>query len=394
MDVVTAFLNAELDIPIIMRLPIQPGEDKGKLVRIRKSLYGLKQAGRLWNQNLHAALLSMDFVQNELEPTIYQLENGHNDTFIGVYVDDLVIVAPLSTIATIKKNIMKAYKCTDGSDLHHILGLKITRDRTKRTVSISQSAYVDEILEEAEMTDCKGISIIDYTYADQFNSKLLDKRFKKYVGSTIGKLVWLSRASRPDIAYTVHLLSKELKEPRRVDYLNVQKLLRYLKATRDYQITLGANAKLTGYCDANYITKNQTQCKSISAYMFVINGPVSWSVKLQTLIAQSSTEAEYLAANYAGREARWLQNLIESLGIITDITIYCDNQSTLKLIRNPSFHSRSKHFEVKCHWIRWAVDKRFFKFEYISTHEQRADVLTKVLPGGTHKRMCRLLQLE
>jgi hypothetical protein len=338
-DFKTAFLNSALDIPIIMRLPNLPGTLKPIFVRIARSLYGLKQAGRLWNQDLHQSMLALGYIQNEIEPTIYQLR-GHDNVFVGIYVDDTIIIAPRHLIKECKAKVMALYESTDEGEIHHILKLKVTRNRPERKITLSQGAYIEEILSDAEMLDCKELTSIQFTFADKHNTSPLDRKFSKYYSSMVGKAVWLSRATRPDIAHAVHLLSRHLAAPRRVDYLNLQKLLRYLKGTKDYVITLGGNHELQAFCDANYITPEDEQCKSISGYMFTIYGPVSWSVKLQSLIAQSSTESEHLAANLAGREARWITMLAESLGQIVKMTIRCDNQSTLKMIKNPTYHAR------------------------------------------------------
>jgi len=141
MDISNAFLNAECDRDIIMRLPAM-GSTRGILVRLNKSLYGLKQAGRLWGQHLKQSFEQLGFVQNDLDTTVYT----KGDIVIAVYVDDLVIAARKEEIDTIKSDIKNRYRCTDGGEINWILGLKVVRDRQARTITMTQEQYILEVI--------------------------------------------------------------------------------------------------------------------------------------------------------------------------------------------------------------------------------------------------------
>jgi hypothetical protein len=393
MDAVTAFLNANSDKPILMRLPSKNGQ-KGILVRLLKSLYGLKQSGKLWADFFRQKLLELGWIQNPHESCIYSKVINSEEVYLGVYVDDLIICAPLATIEILKKEIASKIKCTDGGELHHILHLKVTRNRQQKTIKLSQPAYIAEVLADMNMTDAEYKISPEYTTADQYNSEPLDENMKRIYGSNVGKCVWLARATHPEISHNVHLLSKQLSSPRNVDWLNLKKLMRYLSYVKEHGINLGGNNILKGFCDANWITPDDEKCRSTSGYVFTINGPISWSTKLQTLIAQSTCEAEFLAANYAGREAVWLDRLAKSLGHNHKLIVYCDNKAAISLVHNPDeSHTRTKHINVKAQWVKQAYDLGWLGIEYISTKEQLADMFTKILSPGHFKVMCDKMKL-
>jgi hypothetical protein len=380
MDISNAFVNADCDKPIAMRLPSIDGKP-GAIVRLNKSLYGLKQAGRLWNHHLHKTLIRMGFEQNEFDTTVYLRGN----CIIAVYVDDIILAGKAEEMEKIKDGIRNQYKCTDGGEINWILKLKITRDRSNRTISISQPNYITELVAEMGMEDATPIPSLSYTVADQHNTaKLNDEDHKRY-RSLVGKAVWISRATRPDITHVVHLLARQVAAPRRVDWLNMQKLSRYLKGTITHGITLGGiDTQVKAYCDANFITPDDPKMRSISGCIFTIMGPVSWNCRRQTILATSTTESEYNAACAAGKEARWLQQFLESLGMEVELTLLCDNQAAIVLALNDAYHPRTKHIGLNVHWVRWAIGEGYFKIDYISTKDQLADILTKVLAHGPH----------
>jgi hypothetical protein len=209
----------------------------------------------------------------------------------------------------------------------------------------------------------------------------------------VGKVVWISRASRPDITYTVHMLARKVAAPRYVDLLNLRELVRYLYSTKDFGITLGGKWKINGYCDANFITHEDPESKSVSGYTFLIGGPISWSTKRQTIVALSTAEAEYLSLNHAGREAVWLSRLANSLAKDGSINIQCDNQAAIQLAENPVFHARTKHITLQAHWIRSAITDMYFTVSYVQTSNQLADIFTKILKPNHHKSMCQRLNI-
>jgi hypothetical protein len=190
--------------------------------------------------------------------------------------------------------------------------------------------------------------------------------------------------TRPDICYAVSALSQFMAEPRQRHWVAAKHILRYLRGTITcgLRYTSSGGIFLHGYADSDW-AGSPVDRKSTSGYCFSLGSAmISWSSRKQGSIAQSTVEAEYIAASDASREAVWLRKLIS--GIFGDrletTVIHCDNQSCLKLTENLVFHDRSKHIDMRYHYIRDMVQRKIIKLQYIATNEQVADILTKPLP--------------
>lgn len=208
----------------------------------------------------------------------------------------------------------------------------------------------------------------------------------------VGSLMHLSVTVRPDISFAVGALSRYLASPTMMHWQAAKGVLRYLSGTADYGITYGPDpTDLLGYCDSDYAGDIDTR-RSTSGYVFVMNGgAISWSSKRQQTVAASTTEAEYMAAGAAVKEGLWLRKLLLDLNIKCSdaVCIFGDNQSTLKLLRNPVTSARSKHIDVIHHFARERVLRKEVCFRYIPTDQMVADVLTKALPSVKHLFCCK-----
>ena len=193
--------------------------------------------------------------------------------------------------------------------------------------------------------------------------------------------------TRPDIAFALSIVSRYCNNPDSTHVAAVTRILQYIKGLLDDGIIFrgqpNTDLDLIGYTDADYRSAKEDR-KSTSGWLFCLGGgPISWSSKRQTVVALSSCEAEYIALNEAGKEAIWLQRILEALGLIdyspSPTLIYEDNQGTIALAENPEFHRRTKHIDIRYHWIRDAIGRKLITLEHISTREQAADGLTKAL---------------
>jgi hypothetical protein len=216
------------------------------------------------------------------------------------------------------------------------------------------------------------------------DSKLVDPTLYRQL---IGSLMYLVN-TRPDICFAVNTLSQFMVEPRRVHWVSAKHVLRYLQGTVDYGLDYvrGDGVRLAGYADSDW-AGSASDRRSTSGCCFGFGSAiVSWLSRKQKSVALSSAEAEYMAANLASCEALWLRKLLCGLfdAELSPTVIYCDNQSCIKLTENPVFHDRTKHIEIKYHFIRDWVQKGAVKLEYVSTDEQVANILTKSLPRGKH----------
>ena len=211
----------------------------------------------------------------------------------------------------------------------------------------------------------------------------------------IGALMYLCIATRPDIAYAVTLLARFSNSPGRTHWEAVKQIFRYLVGTKHMALTYGmTSGGLIGYTDADGMS--QPDRRAISGYAFLYNGgAVSWSSKHQELVALSTTEAEYVAATHAAKEAMWIHSFLSDLfGDSSPTTLFCDNQSAISLAHNDQFHARTKHIDIRFHFIRWIVEEGKIKLLYCPTDSQVADVLTKALPSTKAKHFASLFGLR
>ena len=197
----------------------------------------------------------------------------------------------------------------------------------------------------------------------------------------IGSLMYLVY-TRPDICYVVNALIQFMCEPKEIHIVAVKHIMRYLQGTINFGLKYEkVGLDLHGFTDSNWGGSVKDR-KSTSGCCFSLGSMIiSWICRKQSSVAQSSTEAEYIATTMASREAIWLRKLLVGLfGQATNPTIiHCDNQSSIKLSVNPTFHDKSKHIEIPYHYVRDMVDRNSIKLEYICTADQTADILTKPL---------------
>jgi hypothetical protein len=202
--------------------------------------------------------------------------------------------------------------------------------------------------------------------------------------------MYLSVCTRPDIAQAVGALARYMASPTVTHWQAAKGVLRYISGTANYGINFGGgNLTLEAYCDADYAGDIDTR-RSTTGYVFILSGgAISWSSRLQPTVAASTTEAEYMAAACAIKEALWLRTLLSELGQDPGtISIFADNQGAIKLLKNPVFSMRSKHIDVIYHFARERVMRKDIIFKYVSTNKMVADILTKPLPS-TKFDFCR-----
>jgi hypothetical protein len=307
-------------------------------------------------------------------------------------VDDLLCIAlDMATIDTIKGSILTAFDARDLGEANLFLGMTITRDRSVRTVKLSQERMTTELVVKFGLKDgkTKTVPMSPSTRLAQ-EGELLDKNEHPY-GTLVGSLLYLSVCTRPDIAYSVGALAKYMAAPTIAHWTTAKGVLRYLADTKQYGINFGSsgNPTLQGYCDSDYASDVDTR-RSTTGYVFILNGgAITWSSRRQQTVAASTTEAEYMAAAHAVKEALWLRKLMKDLQWSTGIiTIGADNQSAIKLLKHPIASMRSKHIDVIYHFARERVARKEVAFEYIRTDNMVADCLTKALPESKHA-FCR-----
>lgn len=385
-DIKSAFLNGKLEEEIYMKQP--PGFESekypNKVLKLRKSLYGLKQAANTWNKALNKVLTDLGFSSNPADLCLYSRRRQKNDIcHVLIHVDDILIASNNPhTIQRVADSIGKHFEIKDLGIAKHYLGMNIFRDKNN-DVFINQSQYIDSIVSDASLQDSKVSKFpIDPGYYKINDSQRLpsNEEYRRL----IGKLLYLSTHSRPDITASVCILSQKVSNPTQTDLNEVKRVIKYLKATRDLKLRLSDKKKaseLKIFTDSDFAEDPVTR-KSVGGYICFYNGgPISWSSRKQDIVALSSMEAEYIAMSEAVKEVIWLKALIEAFKRVKifNLRVMIDNQSCIKALDNQKSSKRTKHIAVKYSFVRDYVKKKIIQLEYVPTHENTADLLTKPL---------------
>ena len=398
-DIKTAFLYGELDEMVFIEQPEGYAEgDAGMACRVacrlHKAIYGLKQAPRVWHATLHAFLTDLGYAASAADPGFYTSLIDDERVYILAYVDDLLISsASMEAIDYFKTKVFERFKARDLGEAELYLGIKIQRDRGSRVLMLSQGLMAEELVAKYGLTDGKT-KTTPLTPATKLSNEGDPLDTEEYTYSQlVGSLMYLSVCTRPDISFTVGALARYMSCPTTVHWQAAKGVLRYLAGTINFGLVFGGDSSsgldLVGYCDADFAGDLDTR-HSTGGLVFLLNGAaITWQSKKQPTIAASTTEAEYMVAAAATKEGLWLRQLMHDLDVdIGPVQIKADNQSAIKLLRNPISAARSKHIDVAHHFARERVARQEVVFAYVSTDLQIADVLTKALPKAKHVWCC------
>ncbi|KAL5852507.1 hypothetical protein ACOSQ3_007625 [Xanthoceras sorbifolium] len=390
LDVKTAFLHGDLEEEIYMRQP-EGFKEAGKenlVCRLKKSLYGLKQAPRQWYKKFDSFMSSSGFTRCQADHCCYIKRFDNSFIILLLYVDDMLIAgSDMQEIMNLKRELSKQFAMKDLGAAKQILGMRIKRDTKSGTLLLSQAEYIKKVLSRFNMQDAKPVSTplgIHFRLSKEQSPKTEEERThmaKVPYASAIGSLMYAMVCTRPDIAQAVGAVSRYMNNPGKIHWEAVKWILRYLRGTTNKTLCFkGGDTTLTGYVDAD-LAGNVDIRKSTTGYVYTLGGTaVSWVSQLQKIVALSTTEAEYVAVTEASKEMVWLQSFLEELGKKQeDNVLYCDSQSAIHLAKNPSFHSRTKHIQLRYHFIRSLLEDGILKLEKISGAQNPADMLTKTV---------------
>lgn len=388
MDVVSAYLSRDLEDEAYMEIPKGLDLDLplGKVLKLNKGMPDLKQSGRVWNKKITDFFEEHGLKSLPADHSVFANEN--RTLVVALYVDDLLLFARTAKeMQPLKQALSSVFDMKDLEGTKYALGISITRNREDKTLVIDQEHYNKDLLQEHNLEDSRAVTTPAEGYSNLVANQPGDLAADVQVyRRLLGKLNWLVRACRPDIAFVVQSLSRFSHNPGNIHVGGAQRLLRYLSGTRKYGIKYLGKHALTGYADSDFAADKSR--KSTMGYIFLLaGGAVTWSSKMQRSVSTSTAEAEYHALAYAGKEAVWIRNFLRQLGLAQEesTTIYGDNQSALALVENPEFHTRTKHIDVSAHYIRELVEDNVVKMQYRPTSEMLADCLTKPLKTTQHQ---------
>ena len=412
---VLAFPQADVECNIFMKIPrgFDLGDDINSndyCLQLIKNLYGQKQAGRVWNQHLHQGLINMGFQQSSIDPCVYY----RRTTIFLCYVDDSIIISPnAEDIDATIKELQVNYDVTDEGEIDDYLGIKVQRQEDNM-ITLTQPHLIDSILKDVKL-DSPNTITKPYPAATTVllhkDPEGEDHDAPWNYRSIIGKLNFLEKSTRPDIAYAVHQCARFSSNPKKLHTKAVLHLCAYLAGTKDKGLQLKPNRKsikcwvdsdFCGLWDKNWAEYDRMTARSRTGYVICYGGfPIIWNSKLQTEIALSSTEAEYIALSEALRQTIVIMNLLKEcierkLPIKheeTEIkcTAFEDNQGALELAKTPKLRPRTRHINIKYHHFRSKVEKGNIAIKKVSTQEQLADILTKPMEEGSYRKLRREL---
>ena len=396
LDVDSAFLYGTLEEEIYLEQPAgfeKSGPNGEQLVcRLRKAIYGLKQAGRVWWELIDAHLRASGFHNAAGDPCVYRRRHNGQMTFLAIYVDDMVVASQSAqAISDLEHDLRKRFAMKPIGDVSFVLGVRIERDRDAKSMTLSQSTYAKTVLERFGMMDCRPVHTpaAAGTTLDVNEVGAVEYPYSQAVGS----LMYLAMATRPDLAQAVGMTSRFASNPSAEHVKAVKHILRYLRGTVDLGIRFGGSrdTSLTGYVDADFAGCSASRRSTTGIIFLTAGGPVSWASRRQDCVALSTTEAEYIALCVASQEAVWLRGLLQDLGQAqTEPTIIKeDNQSTIALATNGRTSRRSKHIEVRFHFTRSKIEDGSIRLEYCPTGAMIADLMTKPLASNAFSRLRR-----
>ncbi|KAG8493469.1 hypothetical protein CXB51_010771 [Gossypium anomalum] len=391
LDVKTVFLHGELEEDIYMQQPegFTISEKENYVCLLKKSLYGLKQSPRQWYKRFDSFMTSHDFKRSSFDSCVYFKKNSDGSfVYLLLYVDDMLIAAKdKGEVRKVKARLNEEFEMKDLGPAKKILGMEILRDRKKSKLYLSQKGYIEKVLYRFNMQSVKPVSTplvahfrLSSALSPQSDEKIEYMSHVPY-SSTVGSLMYVMVCSRLDLSYAVSAVSRYMANPNKELWKAVQWILKYLRGTTDVCLQFGRTRDgVIGYVDAD-IAGDFDRRRSLTGYVFTIGGcAISWKATLQTTVALSATEAEYIVITEACKEAIWLKGLFSELNEDLQIsTVFCDSQSAIFLTKDQMFHGRTKHIDVRYHFVRDIIARGDIVVSKISTHENLADMMTKSL---------------
>ncbi|KAL3511542.1 hypothetical protein ACH5RR_024259 [Cinchona calisaya] len=384
LDVKNSFLNGDLIEDVYMKPPHGYSHPQNKVCKLRRALYCLKQAPRVWFFKFSSTICQLGFTSSPYDSTLFRRVSDHGTILLLLYVDDMIITGDdIAGITDLKNHLHQHFEMKNLGLLSYFLGLEVSSNFD--SYFLTQANYVSDLFAHANLTD--------HTIA---STPIEDNaRFTPTDGSPlsnptlylqfVGILVYLT-VNRPDIAYVVHVVSQFMATSRTTHYTAVLRILRYIKGTPFHGLHFSSRSllDLRAYSDADW-SGDLTDRRSITGFCFFLGTSlISWRSKKQTITSHSSTEAEYRAMADATQELVWLRWLLEDMGVTHSSATFlrCDNRSAIQIAHNDVFHERTKHIENDCHFVCQHLVHGTLQLQSVSSPDQTADIFTKAHPPG------------
>ncbi|GJS19761.1 putative ribonuclease H-like domain-containing protein [Tanacetum coccineum] len=378
MDVKSAFLYGTIDEEVYVSQPpgfVDPDHPK-KVYKVVKALYGLHQAPRAWYATLSTFLEKHGYKRGTIDKTLFIKRDKKDIMLVQVYVDDIIFGSTKKSWCDEFEALMKSrFQMSSMGELTFFLGLQVKQN--KEGIFISQDKYVAEILKKFDLVSVKtAITPMETKVALTKDEEAVDVDVHLY-RSMIGSLMYLT-ASRPDIMYAVCVCSRFQVTPKTSHLNAVKRIFKYLKGKPNLGLWYPRESPfdLEAFSDSDYGGSNLDRKSTTGGCQFLGQRLISWQCKKQTIVATSTTEAEYVAAANCCGQVLWVQNQLLDYGFnFMNTKIHIDNESTICIVKNPVYHSKTKHIEIRHHFIRDCYEKKLISVEKIHTDLNVADLL-------------------
>ncbi|GJS12390.1 putative ribonuclease H-like domain-containing protein [Tanacetum coccineum] len=380
MDVKSAFLYGKIDEEVYVSQP--PGfldpKYPEKVYKVVKALYGLHQAPRAWYATLSTFLLKNGYRRGTIDKTLFLKKDKHDIILVQVYVDDIIFGSTKKSWCDEFEALMKSrFQMSSMGELTFFLGLQVKQK--PNGIFISQDKYVAEILKKFDFASVKTASTPIETQKPLVKDEEASDVDVHLYRSMIGSLMYVT-ASRPDIMFAVCACSRFQVTPKTSHLSAVKRIFRYLKGKPKLGLWYPRESSfdLESYSDSDYAGANLDRKSTTGGCQFLGRRLITWQCKKQTIVATSTTEAEYVAAASCCGQVLWIQNQMLDYGFnFMNTKIYIDNESTICIVKNPVYHSKTKHIAIRHHFIRDAYEKKLIQVLKIHTNDNVADLLTK-----------------
>ncbi|KAJ9544400.1 hypothetical protein OSB04_024107 [Centaurea solstitialis] len=397
MDVKTAFLYGHLKEEVYVAQPegFVDKEHPDYVYVLDKALYGLKQAPRAWYEELSKHLLSKGFKKGSVDSTLFLMKEGEHIVVIQIYVDDIIFGSTSRELCKKFETVMtEEFKMSMMGEINFFLGLQVRQ--FSDGIFINQSKYIFDLLKKYDMSGCHSIGTPMATgnsIGPDHEGKDVDLRTYR---SMVGSLMYLT-ASRPDIMFATCVCARYQAKPKESHLAAVKRIFRYLKGTPYYGIWYpkGLGFELQAYTDADYGGCNMDRKSTSGHLQFLGNKLVSWASKKQQCVSTSAAESEYVAAASCCSQVLWMQSQLRDYGLeYKKIPIYCDSKSAIAISANPVQHSKTKHIDIRYHFLKDNVEKENIEMYFVNTEYQLADLFTKALDEKRFKFLISRLDME
>ncbi|CAM8982498.1 unnamed protein product [Rhodiola kirilowii] len=382
MDVKSAFLNELLSEEVYVAQPkgFEDPHHPDHVYRLKKALYGLKQAPRAWYERLTDFLINHGYVRGGVDKTLFVKHTRLDFIIAQIYVDDIVFASSnQKMVDKFIEQMQSEFKMSMVGEMSYFLGLQVKQKVDG--IFISQSKYARNLIKKFNLEKAAHKRTPAATHVKVTKDEAGTSVNQTLYMSMIGSLLYLT-ASRLDIAHVVGVCARYQANPKESHLMNVKRIIKYVSGTSDYGLwyTKDTNSCLVGYCNVDWAGNAEDRKSTSGGCFFLGNNLVSWFSKKQNNISLSTAEAEYIAARSCCTQMIWMKQMLEEYEVEKDaMTLYCDNMSAINISKNPVQHSRTKHIDIRHHFIRELVKKKVITLKHVSTEKHLADIFTKPL---------------